>query len=96
MSMASAMERLQISLRAGSVFDVVVAGPEHGTPLVFHHGSPGSLLLYEPFIEAAIARGLRYVSYSRPGYGDSTRARSERLAPAAVPLRLRCAAGLLY
>ncbi len=28
---------------------------------------------FEPFIEAAVTRGLRYVSYSRPGFGDSTR-----------------------
>ena len=53
--------------------DVAVAGPRDGVPLVFHHGSPGSLVLFEPFIEAVVGRGLRYVSYSRPGYGNSTR-----------------------
>jgi len=50
-----------------------VVGPKDGTPLVFHHGSPGARMLFEPFVEAAVARGLRYVSYSRPGYGNSTR-----------------------
>lgn len=70
---AASAERCRISLRTGCVLDVAVAGPEDGTALVFHHGSPGSLILFEPFIEAAVTRGLRYVSYSRPGYGNSTR-----------------------
>jgi len=57
----------------GEVLDICVAGPKGGVPLVFHHGTPGSRLLFQPFIEAVVTRGLRYVSYSRPGYGDSTR-----------------------
>ena len=69
----SAVRRFQISLRTGSVLDVAVTGPEDETPLVFHHGTPNSLVLFEPFIEAAVARGLRYVTYSRPAYGNSTR-----------------------
>ncbi len=66
-------ELRRISLKTGRVLDVAVAGPEDGTPLVFHHGSPGARMLFEPFIEATVTRGLRYVSYSRPGFGDSTR-----------------------
>jgi pimeloyl-ACP methyl ester carboxylesterase len=38
-----------------------------------HHGTPGERSQYPPFAEAAAARGLRYVSYSRPGYGGSSR-----------------------
>lgn len=57
----------------GGVVDVGVAGPKDGIPLVFHHGTPMSLILFQPFVEAAVSRGLRYVSYSRPGYGNSTR-----------------------
>jgi pimeloyl-ACP methyl ester carboxylesterase len=40
---------------------------------VFHHGTPGSAIVFEPFIQEVLARGLRYVACSRPGYGDSTR-----------------------
>jgi pimeloyl-ACP methyl ester carboxylesterase len=72
-SQAYTAELRRISLKTGRVLDVAVAGPEDGTPLVFHHGSPGARMLFEPFIEAAVTRGLRYVSYSRPGFGDSTR-----------------------
>lgn len=66
-------QRSRISLPDGRVVDVAVAGPEDGPPLVFHHGTPGSRIIFEPFIQAAVARGLRYLSYSRPGYGGSTR-----------------------
>ena len=72
-SKAYAVALRQISLKTGGVLDVVVAGPEDGIPLVFHHGSPGVRMPFEPFIEAATTRGLRYVSYSRPGFGGSTR-----------------------
>ena len=67
------VELRRISPTTGRILDVAVAGPEDGTPLVFHHGSPGARMLFKPFIEAAVTRGLRYVSYSRPGFGDSTR-----------------------
>jgi len=72
-SKAYTAELRQISLKTGRVLDVAVAGPEDGTPLVFHHGGPGARMLFEPFIEATVTRGLRYVSYSRPGFGGSTR-----------------------
>lgn len=42
-------------------------------PLVFHPGTPTSGLGYAPFMEAARRRDLRIVSWSRPGYGSSTR-----------------------
>src|SRR5688572_15146248 len=42
-------------------------------PLLFHNGTPSSGQLYDPFVQAASQRGLRMVSFSRAGYGDSTR-----------------------
>jgi len=42
-------------------------------PLVVHHGTPGAGVPYEPFVQAAAQRGLRYVAYSRPGYADTPR-----------------------
>ncbi len=57
----------------GRSLDVSVSGPEAGTPLVFHNGTPSGGLQYQPFADAVAARGLRLVSYSRPGYADSSR-----------------------
>jgi pimeloyl-ACP methyl ester carboxylesterase len=41
--------------------------------LVLLTGTPSGGLVFEPFAAAARARGLGLVTYSRPGYGDSTR-----------------------
>lgn len=57
----------------GRVLDVYLSGPEDYTPLVSHHGTPGSGLPFGPFVRAAVERGMRWVSYSRPGYGGSAR-----------------------
>ena len=65
--------RFQVTLGDGRILDVAMAGSEDAIPLLFHHGTPLSRILFEPFIEAAVTRGLRYMSYSRPGYGNSTR-----------------------
>jgi pimeloyl-ACP methyl ester carboxylesterase len=53
--------------------DVSVGGPEGTVPLLFHNGTPSSKQLYPPFVETASQRGLRMVSFSRAGYGTSTR-----------------------
>src|SRR6266536_1491034 len=66
-------ERSTVTLATGSSLDILTAGPRGGIPLVFHHGTPGARIDFEPFISAALSHGLRYVSYSRPGYGASTR-----------------------
>jgi pimeloyl-ACP methyl ester carboxylesterase len=65
--------RARVAVADGRVLDVLVAGPESGIPLVMHHGTPGAALQFEPFVETAVARGVRYVTYSRAGYGSSTR-----------------------
>jgi len=52
---------------------VRVSGPAGAFPLVFHHGTPGAATPIRAIERAAHARGLRLVTTSRPGYGDSTR-----------------------
>ncbi|MGH2528855.1 MAG: alpha/beta fold hydrolase [Actinomycetota bacterium] len=66
-------KRFQVTAPDGRSLDAAVAGPEDGTPLVFHHGTPGAVILFEPFIEDAATRAFRFITYSRPGYGGSTR-----------------------
>jgi pimeloyl-ACP methyl ester carboxylesterase len=62
-----------LSLSDGRLLEVEVSGPNGATPLVVPHGTPGERSQYPPFADAAAAQGLRYVSYSRPGYGGSSR-----------------------
>jgi len=57
----------------GRLLDLWVTGPESGVPLVFHHGTPGSGAQLRLMQRAAAQRSLRLVTYSRPGYGGSTR-----------------------
>jgi pimeloyl-ACP methyl ester carboxylesterase len=62
-----------VELPDGRRLEMCITGPGGGVPLVFHHGTPGGGRIYEPFAREAAARGLRMVTYSRPGYGSSTR-----------------------
>ena len=61
-----------IQLPDGRRLDLRVSGPTDGLPLVFHHGTPSAAVPIRALERAAHARGLRLVTASRPGYGDST------------------------
>ena len=63
----------QVQLPDGRHLDVRVSGPADGLPLVFHHGTPGAVTPIRALERAAHAKGLRLVTTSRPGYGNSTR-----------------------
>ncbi len=67
-------ERKTVSVPAsdGRILEVMVTGQPDGLPVVFHHGTPGGVAVYQPMITAAAERGLRVVLYGRPGYGGST------------------------
>ncbi len=78
------MAMTSIELSDGRSLDVDVSGPDGGFPLVFHHGTPGSLHQFRLIQRAAHDRGLRLVTYSRPGYGASTRQPGRRVVDAAA------------
>jgi pimeloyl-ACP methyl ester carboxylesterase len=71
--MPSLPEPARLELPDRRALDLYLAGPEDGTPLVSHHGTPGAGFPFAPFVHAAAERGMRWVSYSRPGYGGSSR-----------------------
>jgi pimeloyl-ACP methyl ester carboxylesterase len=60
-----------VLLPGGRRLDVRVSGPAAGFPLVFQHGTPGASTPFRAIERAVHARGLRLVTTSRPGYGDS-------------------------
>jgi pimeloyl-ACP methyl ester carboxylesterase len=62
-----------VRLPDGRRLDLRVSGPADGFPLVFHHGTPGAATPVRALERAAHERGLRLVTTSRPGYGDSGR-----------------------
>jgi pimeloyl-ACP methyl ester carboxylesterase len=62
----------QVWLPDGRRLDLRVSGPAGGFPLVFHHGTPCAAIPIRALERAAHTCGLRLVTASRPGYGDST------------------------
>ena len=74
---------LEVGLPSGRTLEVVTAGPDKGTPLVFNTGSPGAAAIFAPLVAAATDHGLRTVSYSRPGYGRSSQWAGRSVADAA-------------
>ena len=62
-----------LDLPDGRHLECEVSGPDDGLPLLFHHGTPGCSAQIRALQRATSARGLRLVTYSRAGYGDSDR-----------------------
>ena len=60
-------------------------GDAGATPVVSHHGTPGSRLDGHPNEDAMIAElGLRMITYDRPGYGESDPQPDRRVVDAAA------------
>lgn len=60
-------------LADGRTLDLRTWGAPGAPALVYLHGTPGSALVPPATLAAAADRGLRVVSWSRPGYSTSTR-----------------------
>jgi pimeloyl-ACP methyl ester carboxylesterase len=59
-------------------------GDPNGLPVIVHHGSPSSGLLYERWADHAAANGIRLIGFDRAGYGGSTRHQGRNVAAAAA------------
>lgn len=58
----------------GGTVEYLVDGPRDARGLLlFHVGTPSAAVMYPGLVAAAAARGLRTASYSRGGYGRSSR-----------------------
>jgi pimeloyl-ACP methyl ester carboxylesterase len=82
--MTVATETLAVTAPHGGSLEVVLAGPPDGTALIFHHGTPGIAGTWPPFADLGAERGIRHVSYSRPGYGASDRHAGRTVADCAA------------
>jgi pimeloyl-ACP methyl ester carboxylesterase len=81
-----------ISTKSNRVLSVVEAGKLDGIPVLVFHGTPGSRLLYQSWVEDAEARGIRLMGYDRPGYGGSTPQAGRTIASAAEDITAIAAA----
>jgi pimeloyl-ACP methyl ester carboxylesterase len=81
--MASTRTRT-IETADGRTLGLYEGGDPSGAPVVIHHGTPGSGLLYAETEALAREQGVRLIGYDRPGYGDSSRAPGRTVASCAA------------
>lgn len=75
---------IHLDLPDGRRLEAISEGDQDGRLLVFHHGSPGAAVSFPALDRAAAERGIRVLTYSRPGFGDSTRQEGRRVADCAA------------
>lgn len=76
-----------LELDGGRVLDIDVSGPDGGIPLLFQHGTPGAVTQLRALRQAAESRELRLVTFSRAGYGASTRLPGRRVVDVVADVR---------
>jgi len=81
------VETLTIRTPDGRDLCVETAGDPMGVPVLVHGGTPNSRHLYHRWIADAERRGIRLLSYDRPGYGGSTAAPGHSVADAAADVQ---------
>ena len=75
----------------GRTLAVEDSGDRDGRPVMVHVGTPGGRRLYGSRTRAdAERRGLRLISYDRPGYGGSTAQPGRSMADCARDVRVIC------
>jgi pimeloyl-ACP methyl ester carboxylesterase len=74
----------------GRTLTVHEGGDPEGVPVLVQNGTPGSGLLYEPHVRDAAEKGIRLLSYDRPGYGGSTRHEGRTVADCADDIAAVC------
>ena len=79
-------ETVTVAAPGGRQLEALAIGPRDALTVVMHNGTPAGLIANPQVVEAAAARGLRLVLYSRPGYGGSTPDPGRRVADAAADL----------
>jgi pimeloyl-ACP methyl ester carboxylesterase len=71
----------------GRRLEVRIAGPEGGPTVVAHPGTPDDARLSSETRSAGSERGVRHVSYARPGYLESDRHQGRSVASCAADVR---------
>ena len=83
------MERI-IDTADGRRLAVSEGGVPDGIPVLVHYGTPNSRLQYAPDVANAAERGMRFITYDRPGYGGSSPRPGRSVADCADDVRAIC------
>jgi pimeloyl-ACP methyl ester carboxylesterase len=83
---------VQRSVKApdGRTLTVYEGGDPNGVPVLVQNGTPGSGLLYGQHVRDAEEKGIRLISYDRPGYGGSSRLAGRSVADCAADIAGIC------
>lgn len=73
-----------VELPDGRFVDVLLGGDPAGAPLLLHHGTPADATVFVDWHEPCLARGLRLICVSRPGYATSPRVAGRSVAQVAA------------
>lgn len=76
-------KKYMVTLPDGRKLEVVEAGDEKGRAVIVHDGTPSAAGLLTEHAADAAGKGLRLITYGRPGYGGSTRDAGRTVASAA-------------
>jgi len=71
---------------------VTDSGVPDGIPVIVHNGTPNSRLQYAPDVANARERGIRFITYDRPGYGESSPNPGRTVADCVEDVRAICSA----
>jgi pimeloyl-ACP methyl ester carboxylesterase len=77
----------QVATPDGRTLLVLERGDPAGVPLLVHNGTPNSRLLFDEDVARAQERGIRLISYDRPGYGGSSRSAGRTVGDCAEDVR---------
>lgn len=73
-----------VSTRDGRRLSARISGPANGPVVLYFGGTPGSLEIYEDQLREGERRGLRHLTYLRPGYSGSDRLPGRSVADCAA------------
>ena len=73
-----------VDLPDGRRLEGWAAGETTAPGVLFHVGTPATGTPFAPVVDATLARGCRFVTYSRPGYAGSTRLEGRSVADCAA------------
>lgn len=77
------VKQYTVTLSDGRKLEVVDAGERGNPAIIAHNGTPVAPGFLTSQIEDALAKGLRLITFGRPGYGKSTRHRARSVVSAA-------------
>lgn len=77
-----------IDIGSGRSLEIVEGGDLQGLPVIVHNGTPMVAGIIPAHDRDAREKGLRLISYGRPGYGGSDRQKGRSVAAAASDVRL--------